>query len=173
VNSKQIDNAEEARTQVLLERKERECNLMVKEMAQVLKKLAEANDKLDNTKLQMKRHKERASAIMSQSRQQADRIVKLEDELIVTRLKLKRQNWIVKLASRLFVKFGTQIDFVKQHANVDQPACSKCGTHLNMRGYCRDITCPYCEHKQNERYVEGVGFIKELKAGPKPVDHRS
>jgi hypothetical protein len=33
--------------------------------------------------------------------------------------------------------------------------CKKCGSRINIVGYCSDETCPYSSHRQNETYTEG------------------
>lgn len=33
--------------------------------------------------------------------------------------------------------------------------CKKCGTPLNKKGYCKDKTCPYSNHLQDESFTEG------------------
>ena len=33
--------------------------------------------------------------------------------------------------------------------------CDKCGSLLNRKGYCKDVTCPYSDHLQCENFSVG------------------
>ena len=35
-----------------------------------------------------------------------------------------------------------------------KPVCKKCGTNLNKKGLCKDVTCPYSDRQQSETYTE-------------------
>lgn len=42
-------------------------------------------------------------------------------------------------------------------AKLETPSttCKKCGTPLDENGFCKDITCPYSDRKQDEEFTEG------------------
>jgi hypothetical protein len=33
-------------------------------------------------------------------------------------------------------------------------ACKRCGTPLNRKGFCRDVTCPHSDYLQHETWTE-------------------
>jgi len=36
-----------------------------------------------------------------------------------------------------------------------EKTCKKCGTPLNKKGLCKDLTCPYSDCSQNETFTKG------------------
>ena len=38
---------------------------------------------------------------------------------------------------------------------IEEPVCKKCGSHLDEKGHCSDVTCPYSDRLQTETFTEG------------------
>ena len=53
-----------------------------------------------------------------------------------------------------------QLDYAPQKPRVltgdasPKPVCKRCGTPLDSKGYCMDLTCPHSDYLQHETWTE-------------------
>lgn len=67
--------------------------------------------------------------------------------------------WIMRLSSYADVTFEFTVKMwtclLSELSTTVPSVCRKCDTPLDSKGYCKDETCTFSDHQQDEAYIEG------------------